>query len=497
MNYSQTLESPWLDAMVYTCSGLWLSFNLKLENQSANGLEHLSVEILSNNSWKTMAVYSNSTIFDWDSKLISINQACGDSLKIRFKAYGENSSAIIGWYVDNISVYPICNPATNLSFMISGWTNMKLFWNAPECSAGVIGILKRLNQWYGNPILQANGYYQNFNYAYGVVYDLSGYQDATLSKIDFHHTSWGLSGVWQYKIHVVDWLSGIPIEILGPYTTTGNDKWETNISLGNIMSYGGGLIGIMLEPMSNVSTDAYPCFTADNDGPEGVSVYGVIPDYATFGPGTIGDFYQSLWIYTFFDKKQVYVKAPALSDRQLTMPGIQKNSFLGKNQSSLTANQKEHRVHRESTDGVIGYNIYLNGQKVNSVPVLDTFYLVPSFGYMECYSVTAVHEGNDSPCESSFSNVVCGPWTGVVETTPQPSINVFPNPANEFVTVYTARDIINIELIDNLGQCVYKRKVDNQEDFRINTQGFRPGIYFIRCVDRSSSVYIERITVVK
>jgi hypothetical protein len=105
----------------------------------------------------------------------------------------------------------------------------------------------------------------------------------------------------------VNWSNYQLIATIGPLSTTGNDKWENGLQLGEIMGYGGGLIGIMLEPLSNSPTDAYPCFSADNV-PNGVSLNSVIPNFSAFAVSGVGDFMQNLWIRTNFAKSGELVK---------------------------------------------------------------------------------------------------------------------------------------------------------------------------------------------
>jgi hypothetical protein len=497
-DYSFAMESPALNAGIYDCAEIWLDFDLKLDDRNQTAVEKLRVDVYWDGTWKKVAEYKNEGSFNWSAKHIDISATSGKGLKVKFTAFGVNTADILGWYVDNINVYPVCNPASNLAIQKDGWYDVTLKWNAPECLTGPSGVLKMLKQWDGDPASQVNGYYQAYGSAYGVVYNLAAYSDATLSKIDFHHASWGTNGTWQYKIHIVDWATGAPIQVLGPFATTGNDKWETNVSLGDIMGYGGGQIGIMLEPLSNSSTDAYPCFSSDNDGPAGVSVFGVLPDYGTFGPSTIGDFYQSLWIITALDKSATMVQAPAIPVGQLQMAQARKATAPMMNLGSLVANQKELMLPTEGTDGVVGYNVYRDGVMINTAPILDTFLVtaLPGDG-MYCYKVAAVHEGYVAPCESPLSNEACLDVTGINNPATAQGISVFPNPAREFVNVKTTKDIRSLELMNYLGQSVYKQNVQGEGTFRINTRGYESGVYFVRFTDVKGVVSLERITIAK
>lgn len=95
-----------------------------------------------------------------------------------------------------------------------------------------------------NPGAPANGYYQNYGYGYGVAYDLSAYPDALVNSLDFHHASWGVTGTWNYKIHIYNWDTKTLIGTYGPFQTTGNDIWEMGVELGDISTGGASTVAL-------------------------------------------------------------------------------------------------------------------------------------------------------------------------------------------------------------------------------------------------------------
>jgi hypothetical protein len=395
-------------------------------------------------------------------------------------------------------VYPALNLTaqnSNLNFDIN------LQWNSPECpSGGPTGQLKMLKQWDSDPNSTINAYFQQYNYVYGVVYDLTAYPDATLSKIDFHHASWGVYGTWQYKVHVVDWNTYTEIATLGPFLTTGNDKWETDVPLDDIMGYGGHLIGIMLEPMSNSATDAYPCFSADYTGVQGVSLYGPLPNYASLSPSTdVGDWYQNLWILTNFDDKGL-VSPAKVPVSQLNLGSVSRKPVVPTLKPDyLTTNQTVINIPTDGMKGVIGYNVYRNGELITPTPVTDTTYVdVVDTNGTYCYVVKAVHEAyNSTTIESAASNEACKTLTVGIVDNQLTSLKVYPNPAKDVVNVETTKDIRTIEMINYLGQSVYKQAVDGKGVYKINTRQLESGVYFIRFIDAKGIVTTERVTITK
>jgi len=139
-----------------------------------------------------------------------------------------------------------------------------------------------------------NGYYQNFGQGYGVVYDLTDYPGASLEMVDFRHSSWGLTGTWDYAIHIVDMETLMPLAVIDGLQTTVDDDWELNIPLGTLVTEGQTFIGVFMEPMGNLSDDAYPDIDFDA-ALDGDSRLVNIADYSDIGAAG-GDFLMNLWI---------------------------------------------------------------------------------------------------------------------------------------------------------------------------------------------------------
>jgi len=499
-NYSYTLESPILNAGPWNCASLWLDYDLKLDDRNATGAEKLLVEIYYNGMWQPVAEYENNGSFGWESYHHDISVAVGMAIQVGITAYGASSEDILHWYVDNICVYGVCNPPTDLDGVANG-EEITLTWNAPECAGGggPVGELIELIQHDGNPL---NGYYQSYDNVYGVVYDLAAYPDATLEAIDFHHASWGTMGIWDYKIHVVDWDTYTLISEIGPNQTTGDDIWEENISLGQIMGYGGGQIGIMLEPMSNSPTDAYPCFSGDNDGPQGVSVFGPLPDYSALAPSGIGDFLIDFWIRSAFDDGLVN---PGQITFQQQLQSPTRIAGVTNVPSTLTMNQTANRLPQtDVTDQeVLGYNVFRMLPSATSfdlltpTPHVDTFYVdspVTELGLYNYY-VTALYE--DAECESDPSNVAEIDWPAVgINELGNGDIRIFPNPATEIVNIQSTYTILDIEVMSFIGQSVYTQRGVDAKATKVNVSNLQAGVYFVK-VTTDQGVRAVKITVTR
>jgi len=76
--------------------------------------------------------------------------------------------------------------------------NVVLNWSGELPPPPPGGDLYELSYHNGVP---ADAYFQQYNYGYGVVYDLSGYNNVTVELVDYRHSPWGIFGTWDY-IHL-------------------------------------------------------------------------------------------------------------------------------------------------------------------------------------------------------------------------------------------------------------------------------------------------------
>ncbi|MCX6305232.1 MAG: carboxypeptidase regulatory-like domain-containing protein [Bacteroidetes bacterium] len=494
-NYSQELKSEVIDASAWTCAKIWLDFDLKLIDRNNTGKEKLTIDIQYGGSWHQKLEVTNNGSTNWVSKHIDISAVKGKAFRIRFVANGVNSADILHWYVDNIHAYGICTPATALHAAQSHYTTT-LTWTAPNCVSTVPTVLKKLFQWSGTP---DNGYFQAYNNAYGVVYDLATYPDASLNKINFHHASWGTTGIWQYKIHVVDWTTFTELATLGPLTTTGDDKWENNVLLGNIAGVGGKLIGIMLEPLSNSATDAYPCFSADNIGPDGVSVHGVLPTYSGFVASTIGDFLQDLYIeipagdkMDLVQPRKVYVNELQTLANTRVATGVNNHpAYLSTNQVSINDNGSVadssvllgYNVYRTSGTGIAPYAILNGATPVTQTTYVDTYPASTPDGSTFRYFVTVLYKN------SANSDIICEPATDTImvpffavglNDLANRQIMIYPNPATEIVNIKSDYTITSVDVMNFVGQTVYTSSNVDAKTAKINVSAIKTGVYFVK-----------------
>ena len=248
-----------------------------------------------------------------------------------------------------------------------------------------------------NPGAPANGYYQQFGYGYGVAYDLSAYPDALVNAIDFHHASWGTTGTWDYNIHIYDWDTKTLIATVGPIQTTGNDIWEMGVELGDISTGGASTVAILMEPLSNLPTDAYPDISSDNAADPQGSIYGSLSDVNAIGSSTIGNFLMDMYIYT----ANGAVRATPVNFDLVQAPAAEARAG-SRTVTEVPVINQSVSVDGRDVDPFVGANIYRNGMMIAEM-VMDTFYLDQDVhGGEYTYCLRYVYESGAMTCEDAY-----------------------------------------------------------------------------------------------
>ena len=362
---------------------------------------------------------------------------------------------------DTAEVVLILAP-TNLEANVDG-DNIILDWDAVgEVSTG------ELIELYQHDETPANGLYQWFDFGYGVIYDLSGYTETTIEMVDFHHSSYGITGTWSYLIHIVDWSTFTEIAEIGPFQTTGNDIWELEIPLESVVPTG-NLIGIFLEPMSNEPQDAYPILACDAVL-DGTSFEASLDDLTANNPAP-GDFLMDLWIMAESGKELVKAKKFEVNNLELINVREPYIPVLGE----ITLKQKGN-----GPKSLLGYNVYYS---FNSEPfsvittATDTTYTHEGAAVegLHTYYVTATYDEGESDPSNEATILLSG-----VDEIGLDEMNVFPNPVNDILNIRADYSISRILVVNSKGQIVRDEQSLTSGTHRINISDIPSGIYNIR-----------------
>ncbi|MCB2208358.1 MAG: carboxypeptidase regulatory-like domain-containing protein [Bacteroidetes bacterium] len=322
-----------------------------------------------------------------------------------------------------------------------------------------------------NPGAPANGYFQSYDYGYGVVYDLSAYPDALAHSIEFHHASWGVFGPFDYNIHIINWDTEETIAVLGPFITTGDDIWEMGVDLEDIDLEGAENVGFLMEPLSNSPTDAYPDLSSDNAANPQGSVYGPLADVGSIGASTIGNFLMNIYIMTAFGEKVMPPTAMISPTAMYAAPRIGEGNPV--NETTITQTATLAGSSREW----LGYNIYRDGDLIEELWPTNTYADSEGLeaGNLYCYEITSMY----SICgESPASNEACAGFVGVPELDAGVA-KLYPNPARDQITIEAA-DMTRLHIVNYVGQVVYDAEFDNTQSRNLNTANYQSGVYVAR-----------------
>ena len=116
-DYSVSLTSNFLRADSLSEGSIYLDFDLKLEDRNSTANEKLVVEYsLNDQSWRQLKTFENNGSFDFTANSIELShRVMEDVFQVRFRAVGDNSYNIVGWYVDNIHIYRQCKSPSKLT----------------------------------------------------------------------------------------------------------------------------------------------------------------------------------------------------------------------------------------------------------------------------------------------------------------------------------------------------------------------------------------------
>ena len=138
-NYSSELESDFLGAENLFLGRIMLQFEIKNSFQNLRENGRLIVSVFDGENWRQVGQSISEEITDWKQYTADItNLIFGGDFKIRFKIQGTDSPDSFSWFIDNISLYRICDYPGNLegsSYWESSTNNgIELEWDAPAAA---------------------------------------------------------------------------------------------------------------------------------------------------------------------------------------------------------------------------------------------------------------------------------------------------------------------------------------------------------------------------
>jgi len=443
VDYDFSLESPPFNGLPYNCAAIWLDFDLKLEDRNATGTEKLFVEAYYNNTWHRKAEVVNNGNSGWIRRHVDISPVHGKGFRIRFLASGLNSNDIRGWNLDNIHIYPLCYPASDLAGESYG-DGVILTWSPPECYGGNL-----LDEGFEPPLFPPQQWVvQTTNPAATwshIFYD-------TPPGVHAGNFSAGLN--WDYN-HQDEWLIATDTYVNGDlkfwsYAFQGSlhqDHYYVKISADQGASWA-VVLDMSALPLYGSSTgvNAWETpYVVDLSMYDGETVD--IAWHAVDGDGN------GLWYPWAIDDCTVG------SGKRLELSG--------------------YDLYRKgSGDNAFG--------KINAGPVTDTTYHDAGLATGQYqYFISPVFAECDSIQHSDTVSidVITGAGTLFRSKT-----RVFPNPATDHFTIISAAGIDEVLLYDATGRVIGKWQVNGSCEVTIPAGDIEPGLYFLAVVSGRESV---------
>jgi PKD repeat protein len=126
----------------------------------------------------------------------------------------------------------------------------------------------------------------------------------------------------------------------------------------------------------------------------------------------------------------------------------------------------------EAAENAVSYDIYCNGNRISTASATSYIDLQGHEGDTY-YIITNCANGGTSDASESTTAIV----TGISEV--ENNIAIFPNPANDILNITSSETISEIEIVNTLGQVVYRVEV-NSDNAVCDVNGLASGVYVVK-----------------
>ena len=517
-NYTTSLVTPSINASAWTCADIWCDFDLKLIDLHATGSEKMDIDLFVNGPWSNKAEFADSGSYDWSLKHVSINAAMGKAFMVRFRANGANSGNILHWYVDNIHIYGVCRPPTLLVGRENQFTTT-LTWHSPKCPTSCTLMTYTYDN--GGPYWNAQAINPGYTIYQGNYFPLSSSASGVIKSFDAwfsQYSNWTTQSTILYIFNAAQTLVGQSAPFMnGPAATWPSGTW-INIPI-NDFPYTGGFYGMI----------DFTCTAVMNGiGMDGTTVQ---PGYSqglgfgwqggTFTPATT--LFAEAAPETFAER--VNVCASSTKDAPITTidpTNFATGTFVkgavsstgplpaGYKPSINPGFQNFNAPEAPAGSQLMGYNVYRADSTSTVYNMIHHITSSADTTYQDVhpsstkapfhwkYFVTAEFQDSLNPappylCEPPSDTITINfPAVGINELTN--SISLYPNPANDVVNIVSSNDIKTIEVINYVGQTIYKNNSVNLKITKLDVASYNAGVYFVK-ITTTEGIKTSKITV--
>lgn len=112
------------------------------------------------------------------------------------------------------------------------------------------------------------------------------------------------------------------------------------------------------------------------------------------------------------------------------------------------------------------------------------------------YNYDATNANNCAVMNAATCPKFTATSVGIDEVASNVELNVYPNPATNFVVLNANNNINTVTVVNTLGQTIYTNNAVNAESFQLNTQNYASGMYIVT-IKTDNGISTKRFSVVK
>ena len=507
LDYSSSLTSNPITGDLLTEGDIFLDFDLALEDRNSTGDEKMLVEIYDGSNWAQIAEFSNTGSYDFTGSHINItNYAMGRVFNVRFNAVGQNSFDIVSWQVDNISIYRECQSPTDL---IGDYTwnaednfGAEVCWDAPF----VPGPVAEWIHWDDGTPFSSVGLTDGGTFSVAARWDagqLIDYAGTSITKIQYvvdeGFTSVELK-IWTGAnagtvVYQEDVTATSVVGMWNEATLTAPVALDVNDELwvGYTVTHTAGTFP--------ATTDAGPAvvgygdmITMDGSTWDPVSSFGLDYNWSVqaYVMGTSASASVPMIDNTVYDTPAgTLARGTEISNP--TMANTDTDRYItGFNVYRMAEGEMDYELY-DVVDYVSGQESYCY---FDGVPNVDA-----QMGYY--YQVTANYASDTDACESPAAMAYEIPmddfvyvFVTSVNDPDAMTTSLYPNPAQDVVTVSSSIAMNEITVTNYVGQVVYNSEMFDATSVELNTSSYQAGVYLVK-IDTDNGVVTKRVVITR
>jgi len=448
-NYTYTLQSPWFDATGLICDSIYISFDLKLVGTNNTGNEKLSIFLEYDTVNNSVFLSKNIRNLPWKNYQILLPKVHGRIFRVQIVAYGEFSTNLSSWMIDNFSISKKCRRPNDFYAWGEPEQNqcrVVMTWSPPDCTNPDLIEFIFDN---GCPDTQYGGVSDEI--WLGNYFPINQYSVYSGTILDF-------------KLYITSIMSDtLKIDVFD----------ENRVLLGSSQKFS----------CQNTYWDTIPVSPIQFTGPFYVMLKFIHGD-GTFLAVDKGQFYK---------QNLSWIKDHDTWQLTSTYVGHYADSIICLMRVTAEISGKKIVLTTGDSTILLGYNVFKKDQgqsnftKINQTLVTDTTFYDWLTSWISTYAVTAVYEN----CEYDLSNYhsihMEGDCYSSLSDNNKTPFSLYPNPASDYVGVKCGVSIEQIKLYDMFG-ILMKEKQNIHEDFtEIPVDNLTTGIYFIVLTTRDGT----------